>query len=296
MNFVKGKLSLVGAILFTIILSVLRYFQISMGTELPSGFYMQGQEVFNVGFNVILAAVGICTVLAVVFELKEKYGNSKKKISIINKPVVGRAAAVVGVCFILSGASMSISVINGFTSVITIDTVFSALSCVALIIGGISAFSTSKLSAPLTVTALITIITFLVKAVFYYLDNTVITVMPQKLMMMLYLVVSALFWINLGRMLSGGEKKLTRIAMMSAGFFCGITTFANSVSTIIFAAVNPEKWDMLTDLPDIEFMITGVTAAVIAAAYLTTNTQKPGRVLIKEEYLEDIPDFEEDKE
>ena len=91
--------------------------------------------------------------------------------------------------------------------------------------------------------------------------------MPQKLMMMLFYVLTVLFWINAGRFLCGAEKKLTRTALIASGYFCSASAVAYIISCYVLLAVDSEKWAVIAQnspetLPDLEIMVTALVPAV----------------------------------
>lgn len=94
--------------------------------------------------------------------------------------------------------------------------------------------------------------------------------MPQKLMMMLFYVLTVLFWINAGRFLCGAEKKLTRTALIASGYFCSASAVAYIISCYVLLAVDSEKWAVIAQnspetLPDLEIMVTALVPALLAA-------------------------------
>lgn len=292
-RFLQGKKAIAAAVLFTVLLTVLKIFQLDTAVEYPTGFIAVGGEALNIVFNCLLGAAAVVITLLCVFDLKNRQAD--------NDSLSKSGAGIIGVTMILAGAALSISVINEFTAGMSLLTLFTIAACAAYIIGGVTIFVNGKISPAHCICAIIVIICYIIKCITYYLSNPIIVVMPQKLMLMLFYVMTVLFWINMGRIMSGGAKKLTKYAAVASGLFCAVTSFANNIGGMVFAAVSPEKWAQLGDTADIELIITGLVPGVIAAALLICGGGKSDeQAAVKEEKTaenaESIADASDDEE
>lgn len=149
-------------------------------------------------------------------------------------------------------------------------TITSLACCIAYLIGGMSMMASAKIVPAHCISAIFIIINYLIVAVKFYLSSPIITGMPQKLMMMLFYVLTVLFWINAGRFLCGAEKKLTRTALIASGYFCSASAVAYIISCYVLLAVDSEKWAVIAQnspetLPDLEIMVTALVPALLAA-------------------------------
>lgn len=263
-NILAKKKAIIAAVLFGVLFLILRIVQLENAVEYPSGFYAAGNELFNGVFNILLA-VGAAAIAALAFfDCRNSGFKSIDKISTTG-------ASSIGIFMILGGASMSLSVIGEFTNGLDFFSLFTIAGCAAYLAGGMIILAKGKITPPLCVSAIIVIIYYLLKCVDYYLANPIITGMPQKFMLMLFYVVSVLFWINTGRLFSGVEKKLTRAAAVTSGLFLGALTCAYAIGGMLFSAVDGEKWLMLSDMADIELTVTGFVSAAIAVALMCSK-------------------------
>ena len=166
---------------------------------------------------------------------------------------------------ILAGAAWILPVINDFSAgTVGIYTITSLAGCIAYLAGGMTIMSSSKIVPAQCVSAVFIIINYLIVAVKFYLGSPIITGMPQKLMLMLFYILTILFWINMGRFMCGGEKKFTRTALIASGYFSGACSAAYLISCFALAVTDSEKWTQLIDAPDLELIITAFVPAALA--------------------------------
>lgn len=263
-NFLVKKKAIIAAVLFGVLYLILRLVQLENAVEYPSGFYAAGAEIFNGIYSALLASGAAAIAVLAFFDCKNSDYKSIDEISTTG-------ASAIGICMILSGASMSVSVIGEFTNGLDFFSIFTIAGCAAYLAGGMIILANGKITPPLCVSPIVIIICYLLKCIEYYLANPIIMGMPQKFMLMLYYVIGILFWINAGRLFSGVEKKLTRAAAAASGLFLGAVTLAYAIGGMLFASVDSEKWLLLSDTADIELTITGFVPAAIAVALLCSN-------------------------
>ncbi len=255
----SDKKAVTAGIAAAVILSVLRTLQLLNATEYPSNLYAAGSDMLNMAYNIllVLSAVAIC-VLAF-FDSKHARVKKAEELSI-------KGCNAVGVIMILGGAAWILPAVNDFSAgAVDLFTVCSLACCAAYVIGGMSIMMKSKIVPAHCVSAIFIIANYLLTAVKFYLDNPIITGMPQKLMLMLFYILTTLFWINMGRFICGGEKKLTRTALIASGYFSGACSAAYLVSCFALAAIDGEKWLQLADAPDLELIMTAFVPAAVAA-------------------------------
>ena len=266
-NFFAKKKAIIAAVLFGVIFLILRLIQLENAVEYPSGFYAAGMELFNISFNILLVVSAAVIGVLAFLDCKNSDYKSIGKIS-------ASGASALGICMILGGASMTVSVISEFTNGLDFFSLFTIAGCAAYLAGGMIILANGRITPPLCISPIIIIIYYLLKCVEYYLANPIITGMPQKLMLMLFYVVSVLFWINTGRLFSGIEKKLTRAAAVTSGLFTGVVACGYAIGGMLFAAVDGEKWLLLSDTADIELAVTGFVPAIIAVILLCSKARK----------------------
>lgn len=255
----SDKKAVTAGIAAAVILSVLRTFQLLNATEYPSNLYSAGSDMLNTAYNILL--VLSAAVICVLAFFDSKHSRVKKA-----EELSAKGCNAVGVIMIIGGSAWIIPAVNDFsTGSVDLFTFCSIACCAAYVIGGMMIMAGSKVVPAHCVSAIFIIANYLLTAVRFYLENPIITGMPQKLMLMLFYILTTLFWINMGRFICGGEKKLTRTALIASGYFSGACSAAYLVSCFALAAVDGEKWLQLSDVPDLELIMTAFVPAAVAA-------------------------------
>lgn len=276
-RFIEGKRAVIVSVFFGILFIILRVVQLETAVEFPSGFYAQGSEAFNTVFNILLVIAALAITAASIFDVRKKY----IAVSAMSK----KSASAVGIVMILAGAAMSVTVIAGFSAGIDVSALFTATCCAAYIAGGMTAFIKGRIVPAHCISAIFIIICYLIKAIKYYLDNPIIVGMSNKLLMMAIYVLTVLFWINQGRIMSGGAKKLTGIAASASGLFCGVVSCAYVLGGIVFAAINGVAMSGPAEIA--ELIISGFTPAAIAVISLFSYKSKTADKAADEEITEE---------
>ena len=249
-GILSDKKAISAGIISAVVLTVLRIIQLNTGTEYPSNLYAAGSEALNTVYNILLVIAAAAISILAFLDIK---GSGAKTADELSK----KSCNAVGIVMILAGAALILPVINDFSSgTVGICTITSLAGCVAYIAGGMTIMSSSKIVPAQCISALFIIINYLIVAVRFYLGSPIITGMPQKLMLMLFYILTILFWINMGRFMCGGEKKFTRTALIASGYFSG--------ACFALALTNAEKWAQLIDTTDLELIITAFVPAVLA--------------------------------
>ena len=263
-DFLSNKKAVLAGAVSAVVLTVMRIIQLISCTEYPSLLYAQGCEVFNTMFSVLLVLSAVVISICAYFDAKNANISYAADLS-------AKSCNVFGVIMIIAGAVWILPVINDFSyGSVGFTTITSLACCIAYLIGGMSMMASAKIVPAHCISAIFIIINYLIVAVKFYLSSPIITSMPQKLMMMMFYVLTVLFWINAGRFLCGAEKKLTRTALIASGYFCSASAVAYIISCYVLLAVDSEKWAVIAQnspetLPDLEIMITALVPALLAA-------------------------------
>lgn len=257
-GILSDKKAISAGIISAALLTVLRMIQLSSGTEYPSNLYAAGSEALNTVYNILLIVSATAISILAFFDIKNARVKTADELS-------EKSCAAVGIVMILAGAAWILPVINDFSAgTVGIYTITSLAGCIAYLAGGMTIMSSSKIVPAQCISAVFIIINYLIVAVRFYLGSPIITGMPQKLMLMLFYILTILFWINMGRFMCGGEKKFTRTALIASGYFSGACSAAYLISCFALAAADAEKWAQLIDVPDLELIITAFVPAVLA--------------------------------
>lgn len=263
-DFLSNKKAVLAGAVSAVVLTVMRIIQLISCTEYPSLLYAQGCEVFNTMFSVLLVLSAVVISICAYFDAKNANISYAADLS-------AKSCNVFGVIMIIAGAVWILPVINDFSyGSVGFTTITSLACCIAYLIGGMSMMASAKIVPAHCISAIFIIINYLIVAVKFYLSSPIITSMPQKLMMMMFYVLTVLFWINAGRFLCGAEKKLTRTALIASGYFCSASAVAYIISCYVLLAVDSEKWAVIAQnspetLPDLEIMITALVPALLVA-------------------------------
>lgn len=266
----KGKYSLISAVFFAVLLSVLRSVQLNYAVEYPTGFYAEGKDWFNIIFIVILVSAAVTITLLTVVDLKGREVTLDAPIKNLSR----RGNAIIGVFMILGGAALSMSVMHDIGTGNGVLLITDLAGCIAYIVGGFTVIVGVKVVPAHCISAVFIIISYIVKSITYYLANTIIVGMPQKFMTMMFYVLTALFWINCGRVFSGAAKKLTLYATIASGFFCSAAALATNISGFVLALTDGSKWMNLSDTADVELLVTSLIPAAIAFSFLALRKKE----------------------
>lgn len=275
-GILSDKKAISAGIISAVVLTVMRIIQLISCTEYPSLLYAQGCEVFNTAFSVLLVLSAAVISICAYFDAKNANIRCAADIS-------AKSCNVFGVVMILAGAVWILPVINDFSAgTVGLYTITSLACCIAFLISGMTVMSSAKIAASQCVSVIFIIINYLIAAVRFYLASPIITGMPQKLMVMLFYILTIMFWINTGRFMCGGEKKFTRTALIASGYFCTASALAYVISCYVLLIADNEKWAVIAQnspetLPDLELMVTAVVPAIIAAIiqFSRKNTAEP---------------------
>lgn len=215
-----------------------RLFQIILGTDMTSGFLYHGNGIFlDWGYYALLA---LTFVLSIVFAVVDgKRGGCSAPVSDISD---GRAA-VIGFGLLLTGIC---AVYEGFAERNAISPL-RLLMYVDLAAGGLMvvlAFVTlykKEFSPALGFCYVLPGAYFMLRGVCEFMQRMVITAVPEYLLETLSVLVGSLFFMQLSKLLSGNEKKLTRITVCGYGVTAAVLTLSSALATIIAGFAAPEE-------------------------------------------------------
>jgi len=267
-NILKNKKSIIAAAAMSLILIIFRTVQLAAWVEYPSGLEAIGCEAMNLAFNTTMLVFAAVLSVLVCLDIRNT------QIKTVNQ-IPDRAAQIIGVAMIIGGSATALSVITQITASVNNSPnanlyilLASITGCAAYIGAGMSAFSSSRIKPSSSIAIVAVIISYLFKCVIFYLSNPIITNIPQRLMLMIFYAVTVVFWMNIGRFFSCGEKRYTLAAVIASGFALGSITLSYSLSGIFLMAIESDKWLSLTNTADAEIFITGLVPSVIAAVLL----------------------------
>lgn len=272
------KLSPICAGAAAVLLAAVRLIQLMTGVDVPSGLYTVGADFINILYGVLMV---ICAAgLAVT-----AYYDSKRYDADIFS-LSAKRQMLLGFFLILAGAAMTATLFGEMSGGIGFVQIIEIIGAVTLLAFGMTVI-TGGVKVYMCLLAVLLVIVYILRCIFFYVSHPIITGMPQNLMIMAVYVLTLLFWINLGRIISGGEKRLTRTAVIASGLATGCAWFAYVLSSMLLMLFDGEKWLKLASTPDLEMLIGGAVPALIALTMLigakeiageqhnSTNTDKP---------------------
>lgn len=253
------KLSPICAGAAAVLLAAVRLIQLMTGVDVPSGLYTVGADFINILYGVLMV---ICAAgLAVT-----AYYDSKRYDADIFS-LSSKRQMLLGFFLILAGAAMAATLFGEMSDGIGFVQIIEIIGTVTLLAFGMTVI-TGGVKVYMCLLAVLLVIVYILRCIFFYVSHPIITGIPQNLMIMAIYVLTLLFWINLGRIISGGEKRLTRTAVIASGLATGCAWFAYVSSSMLLMLFDGEKWLKLASTPDLEMIIGGAVPALIALTML----------------------------
>ena len=272
----------------TIILIVSRMFVLLYGTDHSTGLFSPEGDIYNIVFYILLALSAAAIIAS---SVADNRGLGKKcEVEIKNSKLT-----VIGATMIAVGAVEALAVMNEFAKGLNVFSVFIIAGCIAFVAGGIMIASGKELKPVYSVPALVVLISYLAQAIRFFLENPLISKIPQKLMMMAFLVSAAYFWLFFGRIISGDKRTSTKLLAVATGYFSSVCTVSFIASTYILLVIDSEKWMRLTCIPGIVLIPAAIAPAIIATI-ITSSVQKASNPTEVEETTSENAQQEETEE
>ena len=253
--------SVIAALACVPVLTIVRIVLLITSVEYPAGIYTFGSEGTYTAYYMLLAFCALVIAVTVLLDLKANKGFAVNEIS-------RKSVWEIGFVMIISGAAALPTIISGLGNGFGIYTASSLLISVSSITYGVIIIRDREIKPACCVGAMGIIIGFLIRTVVYFTESPLITKTPQQLITILIYIITTIFWINTGRMFSGGERRLTRTVAVTAGFFCSALSVSNIFASFAVAFIDTAKWMYLTDLPDFESIVNSVIPAALAIIFL----------------------------
>ncbi len=260
-RILKERKSVIAAVLALIILTIVRIQVLKDGIDYENSLYAIGKEAINIIYYVLLAVSGAGIVTAAFFDIRGKE-------RIAPDGFAPKYAYIIGIIMIIGGAGAAPTVISGLSTGMKLYHISALIFLISCIVSGMIMFRSGKIHLAHCIAVMGIVASYLLRAIIYFIEHPLIAKSPQQLMVILFYISSALFWINAGRLISGGEKALSRTAAICFGLFSSASSLAYIISSLAFVLIDSEKWLKLTETPDIEIIITAFLPAAIAITLL----------------------------
>ena len=275
--------TLITAIIAMIVLTVSRVLVMLNGIDYsnPNGLFSREGDIYNIIFYILLAVSAVAIIVTAWLDTRDP---EKAYVTEIKD---GRMTAIGG-SMIAVGAVEALAVMSEFAAGLNIFSLFVIIGCICFVVGGVIIASAKEMTPLHSLPVAFIILSYVAQAIRFYMNNPLISKIPQKLMLMGFLISTAFFWVYFGRMLSGDKKPYTRIMAVSVGYFSTAMTVAYIASSFILLGVDAQKWMKLTNIPGIVLIPAAVVPSVIATIILFSRTEATAvnAVKTKEQTLE----------
>ena len=218
---------------------VLRILQIILGTDMTSGFlYHDNGFLLDWGYYVLIILTFIAAIVLAVIDGK-KGGFATAPLSDISD---GRAAAVgfglllTGICAVYEGFAEG-RAIAPLRLLIFIDLIAGALM---VVIAFVTLYK-KEFKPLLGFGYVLPGAYFMLRGVCVFMKRMVITAVPEYLIEVLSVLIGSLFFMQFSKLLSGNEKKLTRITVCGYGITAAVLTLSSALATIFAGAAAPAE-------------------------------------------------------
>lgn len=256
--------TLIIAFIAMIVLTVSRVFVLLHGIDYSTGLFSPEGDIYNIIFYLLLTASGAFIIFFSSIDNRDPGRRCRSEIR-------DGKLTVIGATMIVVGAVESLSVMNEFTKGLSIFSVFVILGCIGYVVGGVMIASSKEIKSVHSVPVILIITSYIAQGISFFLQNSLISKTPQKLMMMAFLTSVAYFWLFFGRMLSSDKRKSTKFLAVATGYFAFACSVSYIASTFILLGIDSEKWMRLTCTPGIILAPAALAPAVIATVILFSN-------------------------
>lgn len=216
-----------------------RLFQIVLGTDMTTGFlYHDNGFLLDWGYYALAA---LAFVLAIVFAVYDgKKGTfqtaSISDITDIRAAVLGFGMLIIGLCSVYDGF-LEKNAISPLNLVIFVDFVFGA----AMVVIAFATLYMKEFKPWLGFSYAVAGVYFTLRAVAVFLERMVIATVPEYMIECITVICGAVFFMLLSKLLSGNEKKLTRISLCGFGVVTAVLSLSSSFATITAWLTAPEE-------------------------------------------------------
>lgn len=218
---------------------VSRLLQIILGTDMTSGFlYHDNGFLLDWGYYALIIITFILAIFFAVIDGK-KGSFAETPLSDISD---GRAAAIgfglllTGMCAVYEGITEG-SAIAPLRLLIYIDFIAGALM---VVLAFITLFK-KEFKPALGFGYVVPGAYFMLRGVCVFMKRMVISAVPEYLIETLAVLIGSLFFMQFSKLLSGNEKKLTRITVSAYGITAAVLTLSSSLATILASVAAPAE-------------------------------------------------------
>lgn len=218
---------------------VARLLQIILGTDMTSGFlYHDNGFLLDWGYYALIILTFILAIVLAVIDGK-KGSFAETPLSDISD---GRAAAIgfglllTGMCAVYEGFAER-GAIAPLRLLIYVDFIAGALM---VVLAFVTLFK-KEFKPALGFGYVVPGAYFMLRGVCVFMKRMVIAAVPEYLIETLAVLIGSLFFMQLSKLLSGNEKKLTRITVSAYGITAAVLTLSSSLATILASVAAPAE-------------------------------------------------------
>ena len=235
----NSMLSLIMAAPAFLLCFVVRYFQVSAGTDMETGFlYNENGFLMNFSFYGILIIVFAAAIVLGILDKKKAGAFYSNEIS----GFIDRKAVMLGFPLVLAGV---LAAYEGYvqTSALTpsgflifVDFLLGA----AMLIQGFVILYKKEVTPVIGFSLVIPAIYYTMRGIAVFIDKMAVASVPEYLIECLHIIGSAVFFMMVAKLLSGNEGKNTRLAITAVGVTTSVMTLASAFATLFADIIDPE--------------------------------------------------------
>lgn len=218
---------------------VSRLFQIILGTDMTSGFlYHDNGFLLEWGYCALMIVTFVLAIIfAVVDGKKGDFATAPvSDISDWRAAAIGFGLLLTGMCAVYEGITER-HAIAPLKLLIYVDFIAGALMVALAFITLYKKEFTPALGFGYVVPGAY----FMLRGVCIFMKRMVVAAVPEYLIETLTVLIGSLFFMQLSKLLSGNEKKLTRITVSGYGVTAAVLTLSSALATIIASFAAPAE-------------------------------------------------------
>ena len=218
---------------------ITRLFQIILGTDMTSGFlYHDNGFLLDWGYyGLIILTFALAIVFAVIDGKKGGFASTPlSDISDGRAAVIGFGLLLTGMCAFYEGFAEK-GALAPLKLLIYIDFIAGAL----MVLLAFMTLYKKEFTHALGFCYVLPGAYFMLRGVCVFMKRMVITAVPEYLIEALSVLVGSLFFMQLSKLLSGNEKKFTRITVCGYGVTAAVLTLSSALATITAGFAAPEE-------------------------------------------------------
>ena len=254
----NSKLALFFFVAMTAVSTVIRYFQSVLSIDAETGFYYEDSGFLGVLLYIVLGVTAVGLVLLAFLDRKKGSAAFTKKAELFTS----KQNSISGVLFLIAGCGCFYSVISMFGGGLDpMSLIGSVIASAAFLRVGFIMLGNKTLKPACGYILLVLTVYYTVRSASLFMSTLIITRISESLIELLVYVSLVLFLLNLGRIYSRNETKLTRVKTIALGFICSSMCLSMSIARLIGVIAAPDVISPIFVSYPIEYFTIGILTA-----------------------------------